>query len=153
VEAGLLSGSRAVINLPTKVHQPVSWSSRAGNLRDIPPGHVFFRGFDTMTFRAVLVASATLLSCLPAAAQTTAAAPDDGLAEIVVTAERRETRLQKTPISISVATAADLENRRVQSLADLADGAIPSLRIAPFFSRTSALTVGIRGSGSSVWPI
>lgn len=78
-------------------------------------------------------------------AQDVAAADDQGLAEIVVTAERRETKLQKTPISISVALAADLENRRVQSLADLADGAIPSLRIAPFFSRTSALTVGIRG--------
>jgi iron complex outermembrane receptor protein len=79
------------------------------------------------------------------AAEAAAAEADDGLTEIVVTAERRETKLQKTPISISVASAADLENRRVQSLADLADGAIPSLRIAPFFSRSSALTVGIRG--------
>ncbi|MEN9932848.1 MAG: hypothetical protein RIS17_1421, partial [Pseudomonadota bacterium] len=80
-----------------------------------------------------------------AALEAVAADAGDGLTEIVVTAERRETRLQKTPISISVATSADLENRRVQSLADLGDGAIPSLRIAPFFSRTSALTVGIRG--------
>jgi iron complex outermembrane receptor protein len=81
-----------------------------------------------------------------AAEQPVAAAEEEGgLAEIIVTAERRETKLQKTPISISVATAADLENRRVQSLADLGDGAIPSLRIAPFFSRSSALTVGIRG--------
>ncbi len=102
-------------------------------------------------FRAALsgAAAAALLS-LPAqalAAEQDVAAADasDGLTEIIVTAERRETRLQKTPISISVATAADLENRRVQSLADLGDGAIPSLRIAPFFSRTSALTVGIRG--------
>lgn len=98
-----------------------------------------------MTLRAILAASAAVLSCAPALAQDNAAAVEEGLAEIVVTAERRETRLQKTPISISVATAADLENRRVQSLADLADGAIPSLRIAPFFSRSSALTVGIRG--------
>lgn len=72
-----------------------------------------------------------------------AAAP--GLEEIVVTAQKRETNLQQTPISISVAKVQDLLNRRVQSLADLADGAIPSLRIAPFFSRSSALTVGIRG--------
>lgn len=98
-----------------------------------------------MTFRALLAASSALFSVVPALAQPVAAAADDGLTEIVVTAERRETKLQKTPISISVASAADLENRRVQSLADLADGAIPSLRIAPFFSRTSALTVGIRG--------
>ncbi len=97
-----------------------------------------------MTYRTVLAASAACFTALPALAQPITAA-DDGLTEIIVTAERRETKLQKTPISISVASAADLENRRVQSLADLADGAIPSLRIAPFFSRTSALTVGIRG--------
>jgi iron complex outermembrane recepter protein len=53
--------------------------------------------------------------------------------------------LQSTPISISVMGSSDLENRGVISMADLADGAIPSLRVAPFFSRTSALTVGIRG--------
>ncbi len=75
----------------------------------------------------------------------TATAASVGLAEIVVTAQKRETNLQRTPISITVAGAQDLQNRRVQSLADLADGAIPSLRIAPFFSRSSALTVGIRG--------
>jgi iron complex outermembrane receptor protein len=33
----------------------------------------------------------------------------------------------------------------VQSLIDLAGGAIPSLRIATFEARQSALTVGIRG--------
>ncbi|MBU6165119.1 MAG: TonB-dependent receptor [Alphaproteobacteria bacterium] len=98
-----------------------------------------------MTVRALLAASAALVCGLPALAQPVAAADEERLTEIVVTAERRETKLQKTPISISVASAADLENRRVQSLADLADGAIPSLRIAPFFSRSSALTVGIRG--------
>jgi iron complex outermembrane receptor protein len=80
-----------------------------------------------------------------AAAATAEAANVVGLEEIVVTAQKRETDLQQTPISISVATSQDLVNRRVQSLADLADGAIPSLRIAPFFSRSSALTVGIRG--------
>jgi iron complex outermembrane receptor protein len=68
-----------------------------------------------------------------------------GLAEVVVTAQKRETDLQRTPISITVAGAEDLQNRRVQSLADLGDGAIPSLRVAPFFSRNSALAVGIRG--------
>ena len=100
-----------------------------------------------MMLRAILAATTACLAfASPGLAQTLAAAnADAGLTEIVVTAERRETKLQKTPISISVATAADLENRRVQSLADLADGSIPSLRIAPFFSRTSALTVGIRG--------
>lgn len=84
----------------------------------------------------------------PAAAE---AAPAPGLPdgvpieEIVVTATKRETSLQKTPISISVVGAADVKNRHVQSLIDLADGAVPSLRIATFEARQSALTIGLRG--------
>jgi iron complex outermembrane receptor protein len=38
-----------------------------------------------------------------------------------------------------------IRERKVQSLMDLADGGVPSLRVAPFESRQSALTVGIRG--------
>jgi iron complex outermembrane receptor protein len=68
-----------------------------------------------------------------------------GLGDIVVTATRRETNLQKTPIAISVLGAQALQDRHVQSLLDLADGAVPSLRIATFEARQTALTVGIRG--------
>jgi iron complex outermembrane receptor protein len=79
------------------------------------------------------------------------AAPDadtgGGLQEIVVTAEKRESNLQKTPIAISVLSAEQLANREVHSLLDLGDGAIPSLRVAPFFSRGSALVMNIRGVG------
>ncbi|HVQ10203.1 MAG TPA: TonB-dependent receptor [Allosphingosinicella sp.] len=76
-----------------------------------------------------------------------AAAEDDqsGLATIVVTATRRETDLQRTPISISVMNAEDLADRHVKSLTDLADGSIPGLRVATFEARQSALTIGIRG--------
>ena len=70
---------------------------------------------------------------------------DTGLTEIVVTATKRETNLQETPISISVMGADTIRERKVQSLLDLADGGIPSLRVAPFESRQSALTIGIRG--------
>ncbi|WP_439533676.1 TonB-dependent receptor [Polymorphobacter sp.] len=100
---------------------------------------------------ATAAAPAFAIDDAPAAAEAAAesaaaeAATGAGLDEIIVTAEKRETNLQRTPISISVASSQDLENRRIQSLADLADGAIPSLRVAPFFSRSSALTVGIRG--------
>ncbi|GAA3255357.1 hypothetical protein GCM10020258_13770 [Sphingomonas yabuuchiae] len=38
-----------------------------------------------------------------------------------------------------------LKDRHVQSLLDLADGTVPSLRVATFEARQSALTVGIRG--------
>lgn len=112
--------------------------------------------------RAYLLTGAALLAlagATPAFAQAqadTAAAPavvadpdpDTGgsqLQDIVVTATKRETNLQKTPISMNVLTATSLVDRHVQSLYDLADGAVPSLRVATFEARQSALTIGIRG--------
>lgn len=82
----------------------------------------------------------------PVAAPALAADIDTGqLGEIVVTATKRETNLQKTPIAINVLTSQALTDRHVQSLYDLADGAVPSLRVATFEARQSALTIGIRG--------
>ncbi len=90
-----------------------------------------------------------------AAVSTDTAAPGaaaidatSGLADIVVTATKRDTNLQNTPIAIAVMNAKDLEDRHVLSLADLGDGAIPSLHIVPLFARNSALTMDIRGIGS-----
>lgn len=84
-----------------------------------------------------------------AAAEAAAEAPADGdttgLVDIVVTATKRETNLQETPIAIAVLGNEEIKKRHVQSLIDLADGAIPSLRVATFEARQSALTVGLRG--------
>src|SRR6476659_8477998 len=74
-----------------------------------------------------------------------AAGEQKGLEEIVVVATKRETNLQDTPIAITVLDNVALEDRHVQSLLDLADGSVPSLRIATLEARQSALTVGIRG--------
>jgi iron complex outermembrane receptor protein len=106
------------------------------------------------------VARAVLLSLLsggtaPALAQDVAprAAPEareaGTLEEVVVTAQKRETNLQETPISVAVLTADALDNRQAISLASLADGSVPSLRVAPFATRSSALNIGIRGIGAS----
>ena len=80
----------------------------------------------------------------PAAPEATPAA-DGQIADIVVTALKRETNLQSTPISINVLTTQAIQDRHVLSLFNLADGSIPSLRIATFEARQSALTIGIRG--------
>jgi iron complex outermembrane recepter protein len=104
-------------------------------------------------FTSTLMAGTTgilLATISPAFAQESAVAPadaasDSGLGEIVVTATKRETNLQKTPIAISVVNAEMVKDRHVQSLYDLADGGVPSLRVATFEARQSALTVGIRG--------
>jgi iron complex outermembrane receptor protein len=82
------------------------------------------------------------------AAAADAAAASAGLEEVVVTAQKTTTNVQKTPIAIAVAKAVDLQNRHVVSLEDLGDGSIPSLRVAPFFARNSALTLGMRGIGA-----
>lgn len=68
-----------------------------------------------------------------------------GLGDIVVTATKRETNLQETPIAIAVLGQETLKDRHVQSIYDLADGGVPSLRVATFEARQSALTIGIRG--------
>ena len=107
----------------------------------------------TATFAAQVQASAggTALPAQQSAAIPAAGArsdePSDKLDDVVVTAEKRPQTLQKTAISISVLNNADLVNRHVQSLTDLGDGAIPSLRVAPFFSRPGALIVNVRGVG------
>src|SRR6185312_7986047 len=102
-------------------------------------------------FSLGLLAGAAILSGHePAAAQTVLAAADAavGLEEVVVSAQKRETNLQDTPIAISVLGGEDLSDRHVLSLDDLGDGTIPSLRVAPFFARNSALTIGMRGIGA-----
>jgi iron complex outermembrane receptor protein len=80
-----------------------------------------------------------------------AAASGEGLVSleaVVVTAQKRKTDLQDTPIAISAMDSEALKARHVQSVEDLGDGAIPSLRVAPFFARKSALTIGMRGIGA-----
>lgn len=92
--------------------------------------------------------AASLWAIGAAAHAAEAEAAATALSEIVVTAEKHETNLQKTPIAISVMTGEQMAARHAQSLGDLGDGSIPSLRVAPFFARSSALTIGMRGVGA-----
>jgi iron complex outermembrane receptor protein len=102
----------------------------------------------TVSSLSLLVLSSTAaMAAEDAPASSAGAEADAGLTEIVVTAEKRPESLQTTAISISVMKGDDLTNRHVQSLTDLGDGAIPSLRVAPFFSRPGALIVNVRGVG------
>jgi iron complex outermembrane receptor protein len=81
------------------------------------------------------VARAVMLALLtggiaPALAQDAAptpapdAASEGPLEEIVVTAQKRETKLQDTPISVAVLTAEGLANRQAISLASLSDALV-----------------------------
>jgi iron complex outermembrane recepter protein len=98
------------------------------------------------------IITALALGCSTAALAQAQTGPDEaeyegGLREITVTAQKRTENLQDTPIAISVLGSEGIANRHVQSLLDLGDGAIPSLKVAPFFSRPGALIVNIRGVG------
>ncbi len=84
-----------------------------------------------------------------AAAKATA---DTELETVIVTAEKRPENVQNTPISVSVLSGNELDKRHVVSLLDLNDGSVPSLRVAPFFTRSSALIVNIRGVGVQTDP-
>ena len=107
----------------------------------------------TVTEDAVTVDAAADPAPDQATGDSGGAAPEDaaksasseGLTEIVVTATKRETNLQRTPIAIAVMGNEDIKKRHVESLLDLGDGSIPSLRVATYESRQTALTVGIRG--------
>ena len=104
----------------------------------------------TSTALIALIASTALTApafAADAPAPAAEAADSDGLAEIIVTAQKRPENLQSTPIAISVLGSDGIVNRHVQSLLDLGDGAIPSLRVAPFFSRPGALIINVRGVG------
>ncbi|AOH84090.1 TonB-dependent receptor [Sphingomonas panacis] len=102
-------------------------------------------GSALIAFTAAPAFAADAAAPAPADAAPAPEAETSQIGDIVVTATRRETNLQKTPISISVLSAQGIADRHVLSLFNLADGSIPSLRVATFEARQSALTIGIRG--------
>ena len=102
-------------------------------------------GVSAATLIALCAGAAQAQAVQIATATTASPAPDSQLSEVIVTATRRETNLQKTPVAISVLGSDQLAARHVESLINLQDGSIPSLRVTTFEARQSALTVGIRG--------
>lgn len=78
---------------------------------------------------AALGATILLLGALPDRVRAEVgprAAAGPGLEEVVVTARRREERLQDTPISITAFTAAEIESRAESNIGELA-GFVPNL--------------------------
>ncbi len=65
----------------------------------------------------ILVTSTAAIA--PARAQAEDEAQDVTIEEIIVTARKREERLQETPISITAFSAADLQRRTIESLSDI----------------------------------
>ena len=107
----------------------------------------FVRNYRFFATASVIALSLGLSAPTLAADAAGADANTATLDEIVVTAQKRSENLQDTPISISVLGGKALEDRHIGALVDLGDGAIPSLKVAPFYSRPGALIMNVRGIG------
>jgi len=95
-----------------------------------------------------ITATAAAAEAAEAEAGAEAAAQiSDAQGDIVVTAERRSTSLQKTPLSVGVVGADQLQGQNVAMLRDLA-GSVASLQSPPMFSPTMSYLF-IRGIGTS----
>ncbi|PKB14597.1 iron complex outermembrane receptor protein [Novosphingobium kunmingense] len=101
---------------------------------------------------ALLLATTALCAASPALAQDTQSpdtSEDVGIgADIVVTAERREGSLQKTPISITALDETSLANLQVTRTADL-QRFTPSLNVAQGTVDPTTLTIFMRGAGQN----
>ena len=83
----------------------------------------------------------------PATAETTAAAPAaEAEAEIIVTAQRREQRLQDVPVSVSVVTGETLKNAVITN-ADRLEQIVPGIRMG---RSGSELRPAIRGTYTEI---
>jgi iron complex outermembrane receptor protein len=112
---------------------------------------------NTFIFRAMLLAGSACVPVSVHAQVANQAGPADmktvqsydeangGIQDIIVTAQKREQSLQKTPIAIDVLNQQALEDRGIRSVSDFFSGAVPALRVAPIAGRPSALLVGMRG--------
>jgi iron complex outermembrane receptor protein len=115
--------------------------------------------FMTHTMRGLLATTATMavLCQCSAFAQSAAPAPDatsapaaqstgtDSTGDIIVTAQRREQSLQKTPIAITALTTATLETRGVTNVMAVAS-ATPGLYLSHGTSSPSSLQISMRGA-------
>lgn len=93
------------------------------------------------------LASTSILALVPyAAAQTApgATADNGGIADIVVTARRRNESIENTPISITAITTTNLEAKATTNIGDL-QGAAPNLLITQQNSGAEAANLSIRG--------
>ena len=81
------------------------------------------------------------------AASDSPPASSNGIAEVVVTALKRDTNLQETPLSISAVTGASLESSGVQDLTHLTQS-VPSLTFEDAGPSTTRVVIrGIRSAG------
>src|SRR5665213_1268394 len=104
---------------------------------------------------AVLVASSALTFVSPAKAQTAGAVAEpnqsdqSSLQEVLVTAERRSSNLQETPLALSVVSGGDLAQRDIHTMQDLAFS-VPTLDMGVSEGQAHPAIRGI-GASDIIW--
>ena len=74
-----------------------------------------------------------------------------GLEEVIVTAQRRETMLQETPIAVTAFTSDQIVDRGIWDITDIGSLA-PNTNIQKQPSSNSNMSIAIRGIGSGeIW--
>ena len=96
----------------------------------------------------VLAAGLTPAGAAPAPEPAAAPASDSSLTEIVVTAERREENLQKTPLALQVVSAQELADAGVVQVRDLVS-VVPGLIIGQGGAATQIYIRGVGDFGST----
>ena len=70
----------------------------------------------------------------------------EALEEVLVTGVLKEdASLLETPLSVTALDSESLERRGINSLADLIDGQLPSVRVQPYANNPSTISIGLRG--------
>jgi len=103
----------------------------------------FIWGTTLMKFSRNLSSMAVMLSSM---ATIGAATAQSMIEEIIVTASKRSSTLQETPISVSVTTGDTIDKAAIQDIIGL-QSVVPSLRVSQYQSSTNT-TFSIRGFGN-----
>ncbi len=101
--------------------------------------------YGLVALAAIMSGSALAQAGAPASSDAT---NNNGIEEIVVTAQKREENLQDTPISIAALSSRALENKGINDITDLRSS-VPSLQVTPHPNSSSTARVFIRGVGNN----
>jgi iron complex outermembrane recepter protein len=115
------------------------WPKRQKAQR-LPRGRILMRQSQKLIFSA----SCCLTALLAAPSAFAQSAPDDDQDQIVVTAERRETRLLETPLAVAAIPTQQLERQGIASLEDV-QAVTPNLTFGHF---SNFSLVSLRGIGT-----
>jgi iron complex outermembrane receptor protein len=103
-------------------------------------------GDSAMKHASIHLLSASVAALIVPTAVLAQAAPvaNAGLDEIIVTAQRTESKLQETPIAITAITPAVIADQQILSTQDIAK-IVPGLNLNPVTANPSTFQVGLRG--------